>query len=173
MAQHALELTQRPGNMIRAGLSRGPGSMLPALQGQIHVDPTELPFVKGLPDQGPQMGPVHITPKTVAGFAGGMALDPLSYLIPELMASGPLASLTAKAAGFGPFGVFAAQNADDLVAPLARSMNGQGDAPEEEDDKPEPKSQLDPRIMNRSYQPKPGRYESGASMFNAPSGYGT
>lgn len=170
MAGDALSLVQRPGNMIRAGLSRGPQAMLPALQGEINVDPTELPFVKGLPDTGPQIGPVHITPKTTVGMLGGMALDPLSYLIPEMMASGPLASMTAKAASLGPFGVFAANNVDDVAAALARSHGDDGDG---DDDKPDARTPLDPRVLMRQYRPTGKTEGSSYSMFNAPPGYGT
>lgn len=168
MAGHALDLIQRPGNMIRAGLARGPQAMMPALQGQIHVDPTELPFVKGLPDQGPQIGPLHLTPKTAVGFAAGMGLDPLSYILPEMMASGPLASMGAKAASLGPFGVFAANNIDDVAAALAR----QGQHDDDEADKPDARTPLDPRVMSRRYQPTGRSDGNSGSFFNAPPGYG-
>ena len=54
------------------------------LTGEVRTDATELPGMSNLPDEGPTVGPVHLTPRTVAGFAAGSALDPLTYVGPGL-----------------------------------------------------------------------------------------
>lgn len=74
-----LDLLSRPGNAIRSGVVHGPGAMLPGLLGEVRTDGTELPGMDQLPDEGPQIGPVHLTPRTAAGFVGSAALDPLTY----------------------------------------------------------------------------------------------
>ena len=54
------------------------------LTGEVRTDATELPGMSNLPDEGPTVGPVHLTPRTVAGFAAGSAMDPLTYVGPGL-----------------------------------------------------------------------------------------
>ena len=66
------------------------------LTGEVRTDATELPGMSNLPDEGPSVGPVHLTPRTVAGFAAGSALDPLTYAGPGL-ASGKGGQLAIQA----------------------------------------------------------------------------
>ena len=48
------------------------------LTGEVRTDATELPGMSNLPDEGPSVGPVHLTPRTVAGFAAGSRCPPPS-----------------------------------------------------------------------------------------------
>lgn len=78
--QAALSLLNRPGNTVRGALIDGPGGAWQGLTGDRNYDPTELPFVNQMPDEGPELGPLHLTPRTLAGFGAGTVLDPLTYL---------------------------------------------------------------------------------------------
>jgi hypothetical protein len=85
--QAALALLGRPGNAVRGALIDGPGGFGQGLSGSHQYDPTELPGINQLPDEGPSIGPLHITPRTVGGFAAGAATDPLTFLGPGLLHS--------------------------------------------------------------------------------------
>ena len=78
--QAALDLLGRPGNAVRGGLIDGPGGAIAGLTGQRQFDGTELPGINQLPDEGLSLGPLHLTPRTVAGAAGSALLDPLTYV---------------------------------------------------------------------------------------------
>jgi hypothetical protein len=75
----ALDLLNRPGNAVRSALVHGPEAFLPGLEGQVRTDGTELPIARDLPDQGFSLGPLNVTPRTVAGMAESVATDPLTY----------------------------------------------------------------------------------------------
>lgn len=92
----ATRLLSRPAAAVRSylaspdeGSTIGFGPALPSRPREAaargFVEPDEAPTgmdigaVQHLPDSGPEFGPVHITPRTVAGAVYDAATDPLSY----------------------------------------------------------------------------------------------
>lgn len=109
--QAALDILGRPGNAVRGALIDGPQGAMTGLTGGRQYDPTELPGINQLPDEGVNLGPLHLTPRTVAGFAGSTLLDPLTYVGGGL---GRLGELGGRGAGV----------ADDLLMSGAKLPGG-------------------------------------------------
>lgn len=98
-AQMVLSLLNRPGNAVRGGLIDGPEGIGRGFSGEKQYDGTDLPGINQLPDSGPSLGPLHLTPRTIGGFAGSALLDPLTFV------GGPALHAGGAALGLGKLGL--------------------------------------------------------------------
>lgn len=75
-----IDLLDRPANAIRTALAEGPSGFERGLRGQKHTSALDLPGIASLPDEGPSLGPLHVTPRTAAGFGFDALVDPLNLV---------------------------------------------------------------------------------------------
>lgn len=124
-----LELLDRPGNAFRTLLVHGPGQIGPAMRGEVHTRGQDLPLIRDLSDTGgptfeTKFGPVHLSPRALAGVGAEAVLDPLNLIPFEKLAS---LGLRGVREGIHLLGPFARRLVSDSPQ-LALSMAG-GPAP--------------------------------------------